>query len=128
MTLHNGITDDIRSRYTLGLRNGRYGIPDTSMMLDVLYFAPPGAQITRTEPAVGEVAEWERSGVEKGSTAVSKTVFVPKGETVTVSYTVQLPEGELGPLHLRHTQTANPTSVTIDASCDALFPTSDAEG
>ena len=122
MTLHNGITDDIKSEYTLGLRNGTYGIPDTTMMLDVLFFAPPGAQITSTDPAVGQVARWERSGVEKGNTALSKTVFVPKNQTVTVSYTVALPQGELGPLNLRYTPTANATPVTIDSSCDALFP------
>lgn len=121
MTLHNGITDDIRSDYTLGLRNGRFGIPRTTMMLDVLFFAPPGARIVQTQPAEGEVPEWERSGVEKGNTAVSKTVFVPKDETVTVSYTVALPEGELGPLKLRHTPTARATEVTIDTGCDALF-------
>ena len=122
MTLHNGITDDIKSEYTLGLRNGSYGIPNTTMMLDVLFFAPPGAQITSTDPAVGQVARWERSGVEKGNTALSKTVFVPKNETVTVSYTVALPQGELGPLNLRYTPTANATPVTIDSSCNALFP------
>lgn len=122
MTLHNGITDDIRSDYTLGLRNGSYGIPDTTMMLDVLFFAPPGAQIVQTEPARGDVPRWERSGIEKGNTALSKTVFVAKDETVTVAYTVAFPEGELGPLHLRHTPTARSTQVTIDASCDALFP------
>ena len=92
------------------------------MMLDVLFFAPPGAQITSTDPAVGQVARWERSGVEKGNTALSKTVFVPKNETVTVSYTVALPQGELGPLNLRYTPTANATPVTIDSSCNALFP------
>ena len=125
MTLHNGITDDIRSEYTLGLRNGTYGIPDTTMMLDVLFFAPPGAQIVQTDPARGEVPRWERSGIEKGNTALSKTVFVAKDETITVAYTVAFPEGELGPLHLRHTPTARSTPVTIDASCDALFPPRD---
>lgn len=125
MTLHNSITDDIRSDYTLGLRNGSYGIPDTTMMLDVLFFAPPGAQIVQTEPARGDVPKWERSGIEKGNTALSKTVFVAKDETVTVAYTVAFPEGELGPLHLRHTPTARSTQVTIDASCDALFPPRD---
>lgn len=122
MTLHNGITDDIKSAYTLGARNGSYGIPNTTMMLDVLYFAPPGAQITQTTPAKGQVSRWERRGVEKGNTALSKTVFVPKGKTVTVSDTVALPQGDLGPLDLRYTPTANATPVTIDASCDALFP------
>ncbi|KAF2419628.1 hypothetical protein B2K11_04080 [Microbacterium sp. B35-30] len=121
MTLHNSITDDIHSNYTLGWRNGSYGLPRTTMMLDVLFFAPHGAQITQTTPAAGDVQRWERSGVEKGNTAVSKTVFVPKDETVTVSYTVAFPEGELGPLNLRHTPTARDTAVTVDASCEALF-------
>ncbi|WP_424023160.1 DUF4012 domain-containing protein [Microbacterium sp.] len=121
MTLHNGITDDIQSPYTLGYRNGGYGIPRTTMMLDVLTFAPPGASIVSTVPAVGEVSAWERTGTEKGSTAVSKTVFVAKDETVTVASTVAFPEGQLGPLYLRHTPTAHDTPVTIDPSCDALF-------
>jgi hypothetical protein len=123
MSLHNGITDDITSPYTLGARNANHGIPDTSMMLDVVSFAPPGASIVSTVPAVGEVADWERTGVEKGNTAVSKTVFVAKDETVTVSTTVAFPAGQLGPLYLRHTPTAQPTPVTIDASCTELFGT-----
>lgn len=122
MTLANDITGDIQSSYTLGARNGSYGLPRTTMMLDVLFFAPPGASIVSTDPARGEVRDWERSGVEKGNTALSKTVFVAKDATETVSYTVALPAGDLGPLNLRHTPTANPTAVTIDASCDALFP------
>ncbi len=123
MTLHNGITDDIQSNYTLGLRNGRYGIPRTTMMLDVLTFAPPGASIVSTVPAVGEVSAWERTGTEKGNTAVSKTVFVAKDETVSVASTIAFPEGALAPLYLRHTPTAQATPVSIDASCDALFGT-----
>ncbi|KAF2417088.1 DUF4012 domain-containing protein [Microbacterium sp. B35-30] len=122
MTLANGIGDDIRSPYTLGLRNWRFGLPSTTMMLDVLFFAPPGAQITHTVPAVGDVPRWERSGVEKGNTALSKTVFVAKGETVTTAFTVALPPGDLAPLRLRHTPTATATTVTIDPSCVALFP------
>ncbi|MBD8023753.1 DUF4012 domain-containing protein [Microbacterium gallinarum] len=125
MTLHNSITDDIRSGYTLGWRNGGFGLPRTTMMLDVLFFAPPGAQITQTVPATGDAPNWDRSGVEKGNTALSRTVFVPKDETVTVSHTVAFPEGELGPLNLRHTPTASSTAVTIDPSCDALFPKAD---
>ena len=125
MTLHNGITDDIRSNYTLGWRNGNYGLPRTTMMLDVLFFAPPGAQITQTVPAAGEVLAWDRGGVEKGNTAISRTVFVPKDQTATVSYTVSFPEGDLGPLNLRHTPTAAATTVTVDPSCDALFPKAD---
>ena len=120
MTMTNSITDDIRSQYTLGWRNGNYGIPRTTMMLDVLFFAPPGAQIVQVDPIEGAVSAWERSGTEKGNTAVSKTIFVPQGETRSASYTVALPDGDLGPLNLRHTPTASGTSVTIDPSCDAL--------
>jgi hypothetical protein len=125
MTLHNGITDDIGSNYTLGWRNRSYGLPRTTMMLDVLFFAPPGAKITQTTPASGDVPGWDRSGVEKGNTALSRTVFVPKDDTLTVSYTLAFPQGALGPLDLRHTPTARDTAVTIDPSCDALFPKND---
>jgi len=124
MTLHNGITDNIRSNYTLGWRNARNGLPRTTMMLDVLFFAPPGAQITQTTPASGDLPKLDRSGVEKGNTGLSRTVLVPKNETVTVSYTVAFPESELGPLNLRHTPTASNTPVDVDASCEALFPLS----
>lgn len=121
MTLYNGITDAVHSDYTLGFRNGGYGIPRTTMMLDVLFFAPPGSQIVQTNPEHGRVPKWDRTGVEKGNSAVSRTVFVPKDETITVSSTIVFPPGDLGPLNLRHTPTANATSVTVDASCDALF-------
>jgi hypothetical protein len=127
MTLHNGITDNISSFYTLGFRNDRLGVPRTTMILDVLFFAPPGAQISQTVPARGDVARWERSGVEKGNTAVSKTVFIGKGETETVSFTAVMPAGELGPLRLRHTPTATATPVTIDPSCSGLFPAASGE-
>ena len=125
MTLANGITDDIRSNYTLGWRNGRNGLPRTTMMLDVLFFAPPGAQILQTTPEVGDLPRLDRSGVEKGNTALSKTVLVAKGETKTVSYTIALPAEALGPLNLRHTPTARETTVTVDPSCAALFGNSD---
>jgi len=121
MTMHNGIPDSITSDYTLGARNGRFGLPRTTMMLDVIFFAPPGAQITGTDPAASMVEEWERSGVEKGNTALSKTVFVAQNETVTASYTVAFPEGALGPLNLRHTPAVNPTQMAIDPGCEALF-------
>ncbi len=93
-------------------------------MLDVLYFAPPGAAIAAIDPAVGDVPSLARSGTEKGNTAQSQLIAVGQGETRTVSYTVQLPAGPLGALELRHTPTAGQTPVTVDASCDALFGTS----
>lgn len=124
MDLHNSITDAISSGYTLGLRNIEREIPLRTMMLDVLFFAPPGAEIVALDPEEGD--RWDstyhdRSGVDHGNTGESRTVLLGEGETRTVSYTVKLPEGDLGPLQLRHTPGANDTAVTIDANCAPLF-------
>ncbi|CAH0130459.1 DUF4012 domain-containing protein [Microbacterium sp. Bi128] len=120
-TLTNSIPDSIQSKYTLGARNGNFGLPRTSMMLDVLFFAPPGGQVIATEPATSEESGFDRSGSQDGNSALSRLVVVPQGQSRTVSSTVQLPEGPLGPLQLRHTPTASETPVTVDASCGALF-------
>ncbi|MFM2721050.1 DUF4012 domain-containing protein [Microbacterium mcarthurae (nom. nud.)] len=120
-TLTNSIPNSIQSKYTLGFRNGNYGLPRTSMMLDVLFFAPPGGQILSTDPARSEESGFDRSGTQDNNTALSRLVVVPQGETRAVSSTVQLPEGPLGPLELRHTPTASDTPVTIDPSCGELF-------
>lgn len=120
MNMHNGITDDITNAYTLGFRNSDYGLPKTTMMLNTLFFAPPGATITAMDPADGDIPSLSRSGVENNNTGESRMVTLGQNENRTVSYTVQLPGGPLGPLDLRHTPTANDTSVSIDASCDAF--------
>lgn len=124
MDLHSSITDAITSGYTLGLRNIERGIDLRTMMLDVLFFAPPGGRILSTDPDEGD--RWDstfhdRSGSDHSSPAVSRTLLLPEGQTRTVSYTVKLPDGELGPLELRHTPGANDTAVTIDANCAPLF-------
>ncbi|MXS75309.1 hypothetical protein CSIV_01630 [Microbacterium sp. CSI-V] len=124
MELHNSITDAITSGYTLGLRNIERGIDLRTMMLDVLFFAPPGGKIVSTDPDEGD--RWDstfhdRSGSDHENPAVSRTLLLPEGATRTVSYTVKLPEGDLGPLELRHTPGANDTKVTIDPSCAPLF-------
>ncbi|CAH0179824.1 DUF4012 domain-containing protein [Microbacterium sp. Bi128] len=124
MDLHNTITDAITSGYTLGLRNIERGIDLRTMMLDVLFFAPPGGEILSTTPEIGD---WwdprfrDRSGSDHSNPAESRTLLLAKGETRTVSYTVKLPPGDLGPLELRHTPGANDTAVTIDANCAPLF-------
>ena len=120
-TLTNSIPDSIQSKYTLGHRNGTYGLPRTSMMLDVLFFAPPGGQIMATDPVRSDESGFDRSGSQNGNSGLSRLVVVPQGESRTVSSTVQLPEGPLGRLQLRHTPTASQTPVTVDPSCDALF-------
>ena len=120
-TLTNSIPNSIQSKYTLGARNGNFGLPRTSMMLDVLFFAPPGGQVIATDPSTSEESGFDRAGTQDNNTALSRLVVVPQGETRAVSSTVQLPEGPLGPLELRHTPTASDTPVTIDASCGELF-------
>ncbi|KTS56578.1 hypothetical protein NS206_13680 [Microbacterium testaceum] len=121
MNMHNGITDDITNAYTLGFRNSDYGLPKTTMMLDALFFAPPGATITAMDPGDGDIPSLSRSGVENNNTGESRMVTLGQNENRTISYTVQLPAGPLGPLDLRHTPTANDTPVTVDASCDPFL-------
>lgn len=122
-TLINSIPDTVRSSYTLGARNGNFDLPRTSMMLDVLSFAPPGGEVLATDPPTSEELGFDRAGIQKGNSAVSRLVVIPQGQTRTISATVRIPEGPVGPLELRHTPTASDTPVTVDPSCDALFVT-----
>ena len=134
MDLRSDMTEEIKSEYTLGLRNGFRGIDPRTMMLNALFFAPPGGEILWTNPEWGDwqdSEDWEgqpfhdREGEDHGNTAVSRTLLLPMGESRTISYEVQLPDGALGPLELRHTPGPNDTEVTIDASCGALFASPD---
>lgn len=118
MNMRNSVTDDVTNAYALGFRNGSYGLPPRAMMLDTLFFAPPGATITAIDPGQGDIPSLSRSGTEGGNIGESRMITLEQGETRTVSYTVTLPRGPLGPLDLRHTPTASDTPVTVDASCD----------
>ncbi|MDQ1172747.1 hypothetical protein QE430_001054 [Microbacterium testaceum] len=120
-TLSSSVPTEGRSDYTLGERNAANGLPATSMMLNVLFFAPPGGELVSTDPASSDRGGFDRSGTEKGNTAVNRLVVLPTGETRTLTSTVKLPDGPLGPLELRHSPTATDTSVTVDASCGSLF-------
>ena len=94
------------------------------MMLDVLFFAPPGGEILWTDPKRGDRQDGtfhDRSGVDRGNEGLSRPLLLPMGKSRTVSYEVQLPDGPLGPLQLRHTPGANDTQVTVDANCASLF-------
>lgn len=109
------------STYAVGHRNDNMGLSVKTMLLDVLYFAPPGATIDASDPESGDIGRWNRASVEGGHQAKSMTIALGRGETRTVSFTSTLPAGELGPLAVRYTPTVTETPVTIDASCDALF-------
>ena len=124
MNLHSSVPPDISSNYTLGLRNIGRGLDRRTMMLDVLFFAPPGGEILWTDPKRGDRQDGtfhDRSGVDHGNEGLSRTLLLPMGKSRTVSYEVQLPDGPLGPLQLRHTPGANDTQVTVDANCASLF-------
>lgn len=122
LTMNSTVPGNDLSGYTLAWRNPSMDLPRTTMILDVLSVAPPGSTITAIDPADGDIARWNRDGVEKGHPLASRTMLLAMGETKTVSFTAAMPEGPLGPLEVRHSPTVTTTPVTIDASCGALFP------
>jgi hypothetical protein len=91
------------------------------MLLDVLYFAPPGATITGVDPGEGDAPDLSRASTEDGRTAQSIAILLNRGETRTVSYTSALPAGDLGPLSVRYSPTVTDTPVTVDASCAEIM-------
>ncbi len=138
----NSVPEGGMTKYQLGIRNDRYGIPSDSFILDVMYFAPPGSMISLDDelPPVWErtpeqialadslgadpVAdvEWERrTGVEYGRNVEVNRYFVPRGETKTISYTSTIPEGELGPANLRYSPTVTDTETHVGESCASVF-------
>jgi len=120
ITMTNSVDRDDLSYYILALRSPRYGGERTSMLFDVLYFAPPGATIVGVDPGAGDASELDRTSSEDGRNAQSIAVMVDRGQTRTVTYTSQLPEGELGPISVRYTPTVTDTPVTIAPSCTEL--------
>jgi hypothetical protein len=120
MSITNKTPVDSMTSYQLGIRNKRYGIPRDTFILDVLYFAPPGASIVSSDPAKGDVWGADRHSAEGGRNAASLRLFVPRGQTRTVSYTSALPTGTLGPVSVRSTPTVSSTPVTIARTCAAL--------
>lgn len=123
ITLTNSVDRDDLNYYIGALRTPRYGGTRSSMLLDVLYFAPPGATITSVDPAVGDARELGRTSTEGGRHAQSIAVLVDRGETRTVSYTSALPDGPLGPVAVRYSPTVTDTPVTVDDLCIDLTAT-----
>jgi hypothetical protein len=116
----NSVDRDDLTYHIGALRSPRYGGLQTTMLLDVLYFAPPGATIIGVDPGAGDADGLDRVSTEDGRNAQSIAVMVDKGQTRTVSYTSQLPEGELGALSVRYSPTVTDTPVTIAPSCAEL--------
>lgn len=122
ITMTNNVDRDDLTYHIGALRSPRYGGSNTTMLLDVLYFAPPGASITSVSPASGDAEGLDRASTEDGRNARSIAILLDRGQTRTVSYTSVLPEGPLGPLSVRYSPTVTDTPITIDQGCAALTP------
>jgi hypothetical protein len=121
VTVTNNLSaDDTMTSYQLGIRNYGYGIPRTSFIMDVMYFAPPGTKIDSSKPADGDDPAATKTGTENKRDVESLRIFVAEGETRTVSFTSTLPDSHVGPLSVRYTPTATSTDVMVADSCGKL--------
>ena len=118
ISIANAVDRDDLTYHILALRSPRYGGAPTTMLFDVLYFAPPGATIMHAD--AGDVPQLARASTEDGRAAQSVAVLVDRGQTRTVSYTSVMPEVPLGPLSVRHSPTVTDTPVNIAESCAFL--------
>ena len=122
IAMTNSVPTADLSTYTLGARNTSWGYPRTTMFLDVIGTALPGGSLTSTSPAAGDRDGWDRSGVYNERETRSLFVTVPMGESRTVSFTSTVPDGAAAALDVRYSPTVTQTPVTVDASCEPLFP------
>ena len=120
ISMTNSVDRDDLTYHIGALRSPRYGGSQTTMLMDVLYFAPPGATIIGVDPGAGDAEGLDRLSTEEGRQAQSIAVMVDRGQTRTVSYTSKLPDGELGPISVRYSPTVTDTPVTIAPSCAEL--------
>ncbi|WES62918.1 DUF4012 domain-containing protein [Microbacter sp. GSS18] len=120
VTMTNSVDRDDLTFHILSRRTPTYGGAKTSMLLDIVYVAPPGSSVDRVDPVGGDAPALARTGVEEGRDAESVSILLDRGETQTVSYTSVLPEGDLGPLSVRWTPTVTDTPVAIDGACGEL--------
>ena len=122
IAMHNAVPSANLSTYTLGARNRSWGYPRTTMFLDVIGMALPGGTLTGVTPAAGDRNGWDRAGTYNGRETRSLFITIPMGESRTVSFTSTVPEGAAAALDVRYTPTIGQTPVTVDASCEQLFP------
>lgn len=120
LTMTSAVDRDDLTFHILSRRTPTYGGATTSMLLDVLYFAPPGSTVESVSPAQGDARALARSSTEDGRAAQSITVLLDRGETRSVSYTSVLPDGPLGPISVRTSPTVGETPITIADSCGQL--------
>lgn len=102
----------------------KYNLPRTTLVDDVMYFAPPGSTITDVVPLGGD-SPWDaKIGFEDGRNVQSIRVFVPAGSSKTVTYTSTIPKGVRGPFSIATTPTVTPVAdTTVSPTCAALVTT-----
>ncbi len=114
--LINSAPSEGLSPYTLGHRNRSLGLPGSTMLLDVVFFAPSGHDVSSTEPPTGAVGAWDRSGVDGGRAGRSVTVAVPAGGSASVS-AVSSYDPAVGITGVRTTPGIGETPVTLSGTC-----------
>ncbi|WP_105567557.1 DUF4012 domain-containing protein [Microbacterium halophytorum] len=119
ITVANNVPPEGMTEYQLGIRNKGYGIPTTSFILDTMYFAPPGSEITESTP--GDDPGATRTGVERERNVVSNRYFVASGESRTFSFTSTIPDGDNGPVSVRYSPSVTDTPVDIEGNCDGAM-------
>ncbi|MDZ5146135.1 DUF4012 domain-containing protein [Microbacterium testaceum] len=102
--------------YAQGQRNRRMGLPGSTMLLDVVFFATPGNDITLVNPLTGAVPAWVRSGVDGGRAGHSVTVALAAGQTMTVS-AVSTFDPSMGVDSVRFTPGVSDTPVSFTGGC-----------
>lgn len=122
ISINNTLQTPNLSDYALGQRNWVFGLPRTTMMLDVLSFALPGGELVSVSPEASDFPEMDRWGNYNGLDARNTFVAVPMGESKTVSFTSSVPAGVNVPLTVRYSPTVTKTPVTVNESCSQLFP------
>jgi len=120
ITMANSVPSEGMTKYQLGIRNKRYLIPRQDFVLDVMYFAPPGSEITASDPAYGDAWDGARSGSEDSHQGKVMRIFVGQNETRTVSYTSTIPKGERGPVSVDTSPTVTTTQVSISKTCGGI--------
>lgn len=121
ITVKSSVPSSSLGGYTLSWRAPSLGIANTSMLLDILYLAPPQSTITVSDPATSDLDGWDRSGVEQGREGASRTIVLPMGETRTITYTSTIPDGATGPISVRHSAGVGQTPVSITNSCEGIL-------
>lgn len=123
LTLTSAVPTSGLSTYTLNGRGSRLGVSRETIILDVAYFAPPGADSITVDPAEGDFG-LDRSGVEQGRSARSIAIGLEPGQTRSFTFTSTLPRAAVGAagapaaVDVRHTPLVGETPISIhEATC-----------